>query len=140
MVGTIKDSPPGGVVNARGGAPALVATQGAASKREHSKGRRVVFNICGNKYRLLCEVLLGQGILFVKFITTHMQYDAVNAETHIAADAATKRKREIGGGSFPQSRCYGLFTALRTPPVENSRAKSLHGGALPLCLAAEKHL
>ena len=33
----------------------------------------------------------------------------------IADDAATKRKREIDGGSFPQSGCYGLLAALRTP-------------------------
>ena len=46
------------------------------------KGRRVVFNICGNKYRLVCEVLFGQGILFIKFLGTHKQYDAIDAETH----------------------------------------------------------
>jgi mRNA interferase HigB len=46
------------------------------------KGRRVVFNICGNKYRLVCEALFGQGILFIKFIGTHKQYDAINAETY----------------------------------------------------------
>jgi mRNA interferase HigB len=46
------------------------------------KGRRVVFNICGNKYRLVCEALFGQGILFIKFIGTHKQYDDIDAETY----------------------------------------------------------
>jgi mRNA interferase HigB len=46
------------------------------------KGRRVVFNICGNRYRLVCEVLYGQEILFIKFIGTHEQYNAIDAETH----------------------------------------------------------
>ena len=55
------------------------ATYGDASVL---KSGRVVFNICGNKYRLVCEALFGQGILFVKFIGTHRQYDAMDAETH----------------------------------------------------------
>jgi mRNA interferase HigB len=46
------------------------------------KGRRVVFNICGNKYRLVCEALFGQGILFIKFVGTHEQYSAIDAETY----------------------------------------------------------
>jgi mRNA interferase HigB len=45
------------------------------------KGRRVVFNICGNKYRLVCEALFGQGIVFIKFVGTHKQYNSINAET-----------------------------------------------------------
>jgi mRNA interferase HigB len=46
------------------------------------KGGRVVFNICGNKYRLVCEVLFGQEILFIKFVGTHRQYDSIEAETY----------------------------------------------------------
>ncbi|MGA2615743.1 MAG: type II toxin-antitoxin system HigB family toxin [Spirochaetia bacterium] len=57
------------------------------------KGRRVVFNICGNKYRLVCEVLFGQGILFIKFIETHKQYDAINAETY---DEQTEGNKDSG--------------------------------------------
>jgi mRNA interferase HigB len=45
------------------------------------KGRRVVFNICWNKYRLVCEVLFGQGIVFIKFVGTHEQYNSIDAET-----------------------------------------------------------
>ena len=46
------------------------------------KGGRAVFNICGNKCRLVCDVLYGQQILFIKFIGTHEQYDAIDAETY----------------------------------------------------------
>jgi mRNA interferase HigB len=45
------------------------------------KRSRVVFNICGNKYRLVCEVLFGQGIVFIKFVGTHEQYNSIDAET-----------------------------------------------------------
>lgn len=43
------------------------------------KGRRVVFNIAGNKYRLVVKVNYSSGIVFIRFIGTHSQYDAINA-------------------------------------------------------------
>lgn len=45
------------------------------------KNRRVVFNIKGNDYRLVAAVAYRYGALYVKFIGTHRQYDAINAET-----------------------------------------------------------
>ncbi|XKM13054.1 type II toxin-antitoxin system HigB family toxin [Orbaceae bacterium ac157xtp] len=45
------------------------------------KNRRVVFNICGNKYRLIVAIAYQQQIIFVKFIGTHKQYDNVDANT-----------------------------------------------------------
>lgn len=45
------------------------------------KGGRVVFNIGGNKYRLVVAVDFGRQACFVKFIGTHAQYDQINAET-----------------------------------------------------------
>ncbi|MBE0547197.1 MAG: type II toxin-antitoxin system HigB family toxin [Rubrivivax sp.] len=45
------------------------------------KNRRVVFNIKGNEYRLIVAVAYRVGVVYVKFIGTHAQYDAVDAET-----------------------------------------------------------
>jgi mRNA interferase HigB len=42
---------------------------------------RVVFNIKGNDYRLIVAVAYDFGALYVKFIGTHKQYDAVDAAT-----------------------------------------------------------
>jgi mRNA interferase HigB len=45
------------------------------------KAGRVVFNIGGNKYRLVVAVDFVRQAYFVKFIGTHQQYDLINAET-----------------------------------------------------------
>lgn len=45
------------------------------------KGRRVVFNIEGNEYRLVAALAYNTGLVFVKFIGTHAEYDRVDAET-----------------------------------------------------------
>lgn len=42
---------------------------------------RVVFNIKGNKYRLITAIRYDIGIIFIRFIGTHAEYDKVNAET-----------------------------------------------------------
>lgn len=42
---------------------------------------RVVFNIAGNKYRLVVEMQYQAGIAWVKFIGTHAQYDQINVES-----------------------------------------------------------
>jgi mRNA interferase HigB len=39
---------------------------------------KVVFNIAGNKYRLIVKINYYAKIVFVKFIGTHKQYDKVN--------------------------------------------------------------
>lgn len=46
------------------------------------KGSRVVFNIAGNKYRLLVAVMYPCGVIYVKFVGTHKQYDQINAEVY----------------------------------------------------------
>ncbi|NMM25715.1 MAG: type II toxin-antitoxin system HigB family toxin [Glaciimonas sp.] len=45
------------------------------------KEGRVVFNIAGNKYRLVTSINYPYGIVFIKFIGTHKQYDAIDAQT-----------------------------------------------------------
>lgn len=41
---------------------------------------KVVFNIAGNKYRLIATINYHAKIVFVKFIGTHKQYDKINIE------------------------------------------------------------
>lgn len=42
---------------------------------------RVVFNIAGNKYRLVVELQYQAGIVWVKFVGTHARYDQIDVET-----------------------------------------------------------
>ena len=44
------------------------------------KGSRVVFNICGNKYRLVVKINYAYAVVYVRFAGTHREYDRVNAE------------------------------------------------------------
>jgi mRNA interferase HigB len=45
------------------------------------KNRRVVFNIKGNDYRLVVAVAYVYQAVYIKFVGTHEQYDAINALT-----------------------------------------------------------
>ena len=44
------------------------------------KNNRVVFNIAGNKYRLVVSIDYGRQACFVRFIGTHKQYDEIDVE------------------------------------------------------------
>ncbi len=46
------------------------------------KNNRVVFNIAGNKYRLIVSIDYIRQACFIKFVGTHAQYDAINAEVY----------------------------------------------------------
>ena len=39
---------------------------------------RVVFNIGGNKYRLVVKLWFPGQAVFIKFVGTHKEYDAIN--------------------------------------------------------------
>ena len=45
------------------------------------KNRRVVFNIKGNDYRLVVAVAYRFQALYIKFVGTHQQYDAIDVLT-----------------------------------------------------------
>ena len=45
------------------------------------KKGRVVFNIAGNKYRLVVRVHYDKRRVYVRFIGTHLEYDEIDAET-----------------------------------------------------------
>lgn len=45
------------------------------------KDGRVVFNIAGNKYRLVVWINYAYRVVYIRFIGTHAQYDQINVET-----------------------------------------------------------
>ena len=45
------------------------------------KGGRVVFNLAGNKYRLVVWINYPYRVVYIRFIGTHRQYDAIDAQT-----------------------------------------------------------
>ena len=45
------------------------------------KGNRVVFNLKGNDYRLVVAVAYRFASVYIKFIGTHSEYNAIDAAT-----------------------------------------------------------
>jgi mRNA interferase HigB len=44
-------------------------------------GNRVIFNIGGNKFRLVVKMAYKCGTVFVRFVGTHDAYDKIDPET-----------------------------------------------------------
>jgi mRNA interferase HigB len=45
------------------------------------KDGRAVFNIAGNKYRLVVWINYSYRVVYIRFIGTHAQYDRIDAQT-----------------------------------------------------------
>ena len=42
---------------------------------------RVIFNVAGNKYRLVVWINYPYRVVYIRFIGTHAQYDAIDPQT-----------------------------------------------------------
>ena len=47
------------------------------------KNNRVVFNICGNKYRIVVLMDYARRGMLIRFVGTHEQYDKIRDVEHI---------------------------------------------------------
>jgi mRNA interferase HigB len=45
------------------------------------ENNRAVFNIKGNRYRLVVAIDYKRQLVFIKFISTHTEYDKIDAST-----------------------------------------------------------
>ena len=43
-------------------------------------GNRIVFNIAGNKYRLIVRINYAYRIVYIRFVGTHRQYDKIDVK------------------------------------------------------------
>jgi mRNA interferase HigB len=44
------------------------------------KDGRVVFNVAGNKYRIVVWINYPYRVVYIRFVGTHRQYDAIDAQ------------------------------------------------------------
>ena len=45
------------------------------------KDGRVVFNVAGNKYRIVVWINYPYRVVYIRFVGTHVRYDAIDAQT-----------------------------------------------------------
>jgi mRNA interferase HigB len=45
------------------------------------KDGRVVFNVAGNKYRIVVWINYPYRVVYIRFVGTHRQYDTIDAQT-----------------------------------------------------------
>ena len=60
--------------------PSPAAVKAAFGTASIVANNRVVFNICGNKYRLVVRINYPYRVIYIRFIGTHAQYDRINVE------------------------------------------------------------
>lgn len=51
------------------------------SSADFLPGNRVIFNISGNSYRLVVKIMYQPGLVYIRFVGTHAEYDKIDAET-----------------------------------------------------------
>ncbi len=51
------------------------------AKASFLKGGRVVFNIAGNKFRIVAWINYPYRVVFIRFIGTYAEYDEIDAQT-----------------------------------------------------------
>lgn len=61
-----------------GDPPSVKQTFGSA---DILRDGRVVFDIGGKKYRLVAWVNYQYGVVYIRFVGTHRDYDAINAQS-----------------------------------------------------------
>lgn len=55
--------------------------QAACRNASFTANNRVVFNIKGNDYRLVAAVRYDRGLIYIRFVGSHREYDRINVET-----------------------------------------------------------
>lgn len=47
---------------------------------DYVKNGKIIFNICGNKYRLIAKINYSKHLVFILFIGTHKEYDNLDID------------------------------------------------------------
>lgn len=47
---------------------------------DYVKNGKIIFNICGNKYRLIAKINYSKHLVFILFIGTHKEYDKLDID------------------------------------------------------------
>lgn len=50
------------------------------SSADSLKGGRMIFDIGGNKYRLVTQINYAHAVIYIRFVGTHRRYDQIDAQ------------------------------------------------------------